>query len=204
MRWLTIISFAFIFIFIFIQPVSAALKKCVDDKGRTQYYNNTPPPECLGKATVEMSDHGVVIKKTKEEVELKEAEEQAKREAVEKKRAMDKKRLDAALLATYTDKKEIDLARDRNIQPVELAIKGIEPRLKVSQDRLEVLKLQFLEAQKTKSPALASLKKEMNSAKKEVVRLEDELIKRKEEVENIKARFSAERKRFIELKQGKP
>ena len=78
MRWLTIISFAFIFIFI--QPVSAALKKCVDDKGRTQYYDNTPPPECLGKATVEMSDHGVVIKKTKEEVELKEAEEQAKRE----------------------------------------------------------------------------------------------------------------------------
>lgn len=202
MRWLTIISFAFIFIFI--QPVSAALKKCVDDKGRTQYYNNTPPPECLGKATVEMSDHGVVIKKTKEEVELKEAEEQAKREAVEKKRAIDKKRLDASLLATYTDTKEIDLARDRNIQPVELAIKGIEPRLKVSQDRLEVLKLQFLEAQKTKSPALASLKKEMNSAKKEVVRLEDELIKRKEEVENIKARFSAERKRFIELKQGKP
>jgi hypothetical protein len=200
MRWLTIISFAFIFI----QPVSAALKKCVDDKGRTQYYNNTPPPECLGKATVEMSDHGVVIKKTKEEVELKEAEEQAKREAVEKKRAVDKKRLDAALLATYTDKKEIDLARDRNIQPAELAIKGIEPRLKVSQDRLEVLKLQFLEAQKTKSPALVSLKKEMNSAKKEVVRLEDELIKRKEEVENIKARFSAERKRFIELKQGKP
>ena len=202
MRWLTIISFAFIFIFI--QPVSAALKKCVDDKGRTQYYDNTPPPECLGKATIEMSDHGVVIKKTKEEVELKEAEEQAKREAVEKKRAIDKKRLDAALLATYTDRKEIDLARDRNIQPVELAIKGIERRLKVSQDRLEVLKLQFLEAQKTKSPALASLKKEMNSAKKEVVRLEDELIKRKEEVENIRARFSAERKRFIELKQGKP
>lgn len=202
MRWLTIISFAFIFIFI--QPVSAALKKCVDDKGRTQYYDNTPPPECLGKATIEMSDHGVVIKKTKEELDLKEAAEQAKREAVEKKRAKDKKRLDTALLATYTDKKEIDLARDRNIQPVELAIKGIEPRLKVSQDRLEVLKLQFLEAQKTKSPALASIEREMNSAKKEVVRLEDELIKRKEEVENIKARFSADRKRFIELKQGRP
>jgi hypothetical protein len=202
MRWLTIISFAFIFIFI--QPVSAALKKCVDDKGRTQYYDNTPPPECLGKATIEMSDYGVVIKKTKEEVELKEAAEQAKREAVEKKRAKDKKRLDTALLATYTDKKEIDLARDRNIKPVELAIKGIEPRLKVSQDRLEVLKLQFLEAQETKSPALASIEREMNSAKKEVVRLEDELIKRKEEIENIKARFSADRKRFIELKQGRP
>jgi hypothetical protein len=146
----------------------------------------------------------VVIKRTKEEVELKEAKEQAKREAAEKKRAKDKKRLDTALLATYTDKKEIDLARDRNIQPAELAIKGIEPRLKVSQDRLEVLRLQFVEAQKTKSPVLASIKKEMNSAEKEVRRLKNELVKKKEEIENIKARFSADRKRFIELKQGKP
>ena len=200
MRWFTIISF----VFIFIQPVSAALNKCVDDKGRTQYYDNIPPPECLGKATIEMSDHGVVIKKTKEELEIKKAKEQAKREAAEKKRAKDKKRLDAALLATYTDKKEIDLARDRNIQPVELAIKGIEPRLKVSQARLEGLKLQFLQAQKTKSPVLASIKKEMNSAKKGVVRLEDELMKKKGEIESMKARFSSDRKRFIELKQGKP
>jgi len=202
MRWFTIISF--VFVFVFIQPVSAALKKCVDDNGRTQYYDNIPPPECIGKETIEMSDHGVVIKKTKEEVELKEAKEQAKREAAEKKRAKDKKRFDTALLATYTDKKEIDLARDRNIQPAELAIKGIEPRLKVSQDRLEVLRLQFVEAQKTKSPVLASIKKEMNSAEKEVGRLKDELVKKKEEIENIKARFSADRKRFIELKQGKP
>ncbi len=202
MRWFTIILF--VSVFVFIQPVSAALKKCVDDKGRTQYYDNTPPPECLGKAIIEMSDHGVVIKKTEEEMGLQEAEEQAKREAAEKKRAKDKKRLDTALLATYTDQKEIDLARDRNIQPAKLAIKGIEPRLKVSQSRLEVLKLQFVEAVKTKSPVLASIKKEMNSAKKEVERLKDELVKRKEEIENIKARFNADKKRFIELKQGKP
>ncbi|MEE8222155.1 MAG: hypothetical protein V3R18_01265 [Nitrosomonadaceae bacterium] len=202
MRWFTIILF--VSVFVFIQPVSAALKKCVDDKGRTQYYGNTPPPECLGKAIIEMSDHGVVIKKTEEEMGLQEAEEQAKRKAAEKKRAKDKKRLDTALLATYTDQKEIDLARDRNIQPAELAIKGIEPQLKVSQSRLEVLKLQFVEAVKTKSPVLASIKKEMNSAKKEVERLKDELVKRKEEIENIKARFNADKKRFIELKQGKP
>jgi len=202
MRWFTIILF--VSVFVFTQPVSAALKKCVDDKGRTQYYDNTPPPECLGKVITEMSDHGVVIKEIAGELELQEAEEQAKREAAEKKRAKDKKRLDTALLAIYTDKKEIDLARDRNIRPVELAIKGIEPQLKVSQSRLEVLKLQFVEALKTKSPVLASIKKEMNSAKKEVRRLKDELVKRKEEIENIKAKFSASRKRFIELKQGKP
>ncbi len=200
MRWFYII----LFLFVFVQPASAALKKCVDDKGRTQYYDNIPPPECLGKATTEMSDHGVVIKKTKEAVEIKEAEEQAKREAAEKKRIIDKKRTDTALLATYTDKTEIDLARDRNIQPVELAIKGIEPRLKVSKDRLEALKLQFVEAQRKKSPVLGSIKKEMELAKKEVARLENELMKKNEEIKNIKSRFSSAKKRFIELKQGKP
>ncbi len=66
------------------------------------------------------------------------------------------------------------------------------------------MKLQFVEAVKTKSPVLASIKKEMNSAEKVVRRLKNDLVKKKEEIENIKARFSADRKRFIELKQGKP
>ena len=200
MRWFSII----LFLFVFVQPASAALKKCVDDKGRTQYYDKTPPPECLGKATIEMSDHGVVIKKTNEAVRAKEAEEQAESEAAEKKRIKDQKRTDTALLATYTDETEIDLARDRNIQPVELSIKGIESRLKISQDRLKVLKLQYAEAQKKKSPVVGSIKKEMESTKKEVARLENRLMKKKEMVKNIKARFSSAKKRFIELKQGKP
>ena len=200
MRWLAITLF--FFVFVFIQPASAALKKCIDDKGRTQYYDKTPPEECLGKATVEMSDHGVVLKKTDEEVGMKEAAERAKHEAAEKRNIQEKKRLDSALLATYTDKKEIDLARERNIQPVELAIKGIEPRLKVSQSRLDVLQLQLVEARKAKSPLLPSINKEVATAKKEVKRLKDQLVKRKIEKNKIKAKFDSDKKRFIELKQG--
>ena len=200
MRWLAITSF--FFVFVFFQPASAALKKCIDDKGRTQYYDKTPPEECLGKATVEMSDHGVVLKKTDEEVGMKEAAERAKREATEKRSIQEKKRLDAALLATYTDKKEIDLARERNIQPVELAIKGIEPRLKVSQSRLDVLQLQLVEARKAKSPLLPSINNEVATAKKEVKRLKNELVKRKIEKNKIKAKFDSDKKRFIELRQG--
>lgn len=201
MRWLAITLF--FFVFVFIQPASAALKKCIDDKGRTQYYDKTPPEECLGKATVEMSDHGVVLKKTDEELGMKEAAERAKHEAAEKRSIQEKKRLDAALLATYTDKKEIDLARERNIQPVELAIKGIEPRLKVSQSRLDVLQLQLVEARKAKSPLLSSINKEVATAKKEVKRLKNELVKRKIEKNKIKTKFDSDKKRFIELKQGK-
>jgi len=201
MRWLAITLF--FFVFVIIQPASAALKKCIDDKGRTQYYDKTPPEECLGKATVEMSDHGVVLKKTDEELGMKEAAERAKHEAAEKRSIQEKKRLDAALLATYTDKKEIDLARERNIQPVELAIKGIEPRLKVSQSRLDVLQLQLVEARKAKSPLLPSINKEVATAKKEVKLLKKKLVKKKIEKNKIKAKFDSDKKRFIELKQGK-
>jgi len=78
-----------------------------------------------------MSDHGVILRKTDEEVGVKEAAERAQHEVVKKRNIQEKKRLDTALLATYTDKKEIDLARYRNIQPVELAIKGIDHDLRL-------------------------------------------------------------------------
>jgi hypothetical protein len=200
MRWFTIITS--LTVFFFIQPASAALKKCIDDKGRTQYYDKTPPQECLGKATVEMSDHGVILRKTDEEVGAKEAAEQARHEAAKRRDLQEKKRLDTALLATYTDKEEIDLARDRNIQPVKLAIKGIEPRLKVSQSRLDVLQLQLIEARQTKSSILSSISKEVVTAKNEVERLKGKLAKKKIEIKKIKARFDSDKKRFIELKQG--
>jgi len=200
MRWFAIITF--LFVFFFIQPASAALKKCIDDKGRTQYYDKTPPQECLGKATVEMSDYGVILKKTDKEMGVKEAAERVKHEAANKRNLQEKKRLDTALLTTYTDQKEIDLARDRNIRSVELAIKGIEPRLKVSQSRLDALQLQLIEVQKTKSSMLPLISKEVVTAKKEVNRLKDKLAKKKIEIKKIKDKFYSDKNRFIELKQG--
>jgi len=200
MRWLTIMTF--FFIFFFIQPVSAALKKCIDDKGRTQYYDKTPPQECLGKVTVEMSDHGVVLRKTGKEVGVKEAARRAKHEDTKKKNIQEKRRLDTALLATYTDKKEIDLARDRNIEPAELAIKGIESRLKASQSQMDDLQLQLAEARKTNSSILPSINKEVAIAKRKVGLLKNKLAKKKIEIKKIKDRFDSDKKRFIELKQS--
>lgn len=181
---------------------AAALNKCVDDKGRTQYYDKILPTECQGKATVEMSSRGVVKKKNEVAEGPMSVEEQAKRKAEEQK-AIDAKRRDTALTSTYTDEKEIDLARDRNLQPVELIIKGIEPRLKTAQSRLDGLRKQVADAEKAKSPMLASIKEDMVVAEKEVQRLQGELTNRQKDLENIKARFEADKKRFQELKQGK-
>lgn len=188
-----------------IQPplaAAAALNKCVDDKGRTQYYDKVLPPECQGKATVEMSSRGVVKKKNEVAEGPMSVEEQAKRKAEEQK-VLDAKRRDTALTSTYTNEKEIDLARDRNVQPVELTIKGIEPRLKTAQSRLDGLRQQAADAEKAKSPMLASIKEDVVTSEREVKRLQDELANRQKDLENIKARFEADKKRFQELKQGK-
>lgn len=203
MRSLAVISVILISGLLIQPAAAAALNKCVDDKGRTQYYDKTLPPECQGKATVEMSSRGVVKKKTDAPEGPMSAEEQAKRK-LEEQKAIDAKRRDTALLSTYTTEKEIDLARDRNVQPVELTIKGIEPRLKTAQARLEGLRKQATDAEKAKSPTLASIKEDAVSSEKEVKRLQDELANRQKDLENIKARFEADKKRFLELKQGKP
>lgn len=182
--------------------VAAALNKCVDDKGRTQYYDKVLPPECQGKATVEMSSRGVVKKKNEVADGPMSVEEQAKRK-VEEQKAIDAKRRDTALTSTYSNEKEIDLARDRNVQPVELIIKGIEPRLKTAQSRLEGLRKQAADAEKAKSPMLASIKEDVANSEKEVKHLQGELANRQKDLENVKARFEADKKRFRELKEGK-
>lgn len=202
MRSLTLIAAILTSTFFIQPPAAAALKKCVDDKGRTQYYDKTPPPECQGKTTIEMSNRGVVTKKNEPAAGPMSAEDLAKRKAEEQK-IIDAKRRDTALLSTYTNEKEIDLARDRNVQPVELTIKGIEPRLKTAQSRLDGLRKQAAEAEKAKSPMLASIKEDVVSSEREVKRLQDELANRQKDLETIKARFEADKKRFRELKQGK-
>lgn len=188
---------------LFSQPAAAAaLNKCVDDKGRTQYYDKVLPAECQGKATVEMSSRGVVKKKNEVAEGPMSVEEQEKRKAEEQK-AIAAQRRDTALTSTYTNEKEIDLARDRNVQPVELIIKGVEPRLKAAQSRLDGLRKQAVEAEKTKSPMLASIKEDVVASEREVRHLQDELANRQKDLETVKARFEADKKRFRELKEGK-
>ena len=202
MHSLTLIAVILTSTFFIQSPATAALNKCVDDKGRTQYYDKTLPPECQGKTTVEMSNRGVVTKKNEPAAGPMSAEDLAKRKAEEQK-VIDAKRRDTALLSSYTNETEIDLARERNVQPVELIIKGIEPRLKTAQSRLDGLRKQAADAEKAKSPMLASIKEDVVASEKEAKRLQDELTNRQKELEKIKARFEADKKRFQELKMGK-
>ena len=119
-------------------PVMAKMYKWVDDKGVT-HYGETIPPEYAHRDREELNKAGRVVEKkevlTPEERHAKELEDIKKREDEEA--ALEQKRRDKALLNTYSNVKEIDLTRDRNLQQVEARINSINSQLKMAEDNLK-------------------------------------------------------------------
>lgn len=211
MRWMVSII---VLAFAFIQPVVAQQKtgkmlKCVDEKGRTHYYDGTPPPECKG-TTTELSTKGVVLKKGESALspeEQKAKEEEKAREMArtqeEKQKLRDQQRKDKALLDTYANEKEIDQARDRSLQQANLAIKNAEERLNSARTKHDGLRKQADSLAKEKKPVPDLLKGDLESAEKEVKRLEAEIAQKQKETEVIKTRYAADKQRYLELTQKK-
>ena len=104
----------------FSQPAQAKMYKWVDENGVTHYGDSIPAQ--YQEKSKEISNRGIVINKgqTPEERKAKEDEEAQQKET--KLQRAEQKRLDNALLSTYTDEKDIDLRRDRDLQQVEAAI----------------------------------------------------------------------------------
>lgn len=185
-----------------IQPAYAVLKKCVDDQGKFHYYDNILPPECKGKATVEMNKQGVVINRI-DETMPQSTEDDKSEQLVETQRLVHEQNQDTVLLNIYTSAEEIDLAMERNLHPVELAIIGIEKRLEIAKVRFDKLQKQADEAERTGSSNLASIRKELIPARREVTNLRQELLDNKERMESIKAKFTTDKQRFLALVEKK-
>ena len=188
--------------FIFTQPVLASMNKCQDDEGKFHYYANIMPSECQNKTTVEMNKRGVVIRT--QTAEFKEAPEiDPAQQAADEQLRLEAERRDAVLLNTYTSEEDINWALDRNIHPIELAIAGIEKRLEIARNRLQILQRQAAEAEKTGTPALASIQQDMIPVTRDVSQLENELQRNHRRINGLKEKFASDRKRFQVLKAQK-
>jgi len=185
-------------------PVAAAtLRKCVDEKGGTHYYDKNPPAACKDREITEMTTKGVVkktISAPPTEEEIRSREEEAARKKEEEKRLAIQQRRDTALLQTYTTEQEIDLARDRNLQSTDASIKGIEPRLNSARVRLDQRRTQAAGLTKQGKPVPDWLSEELGASEKEVARLDAEMAAKRKERDEIQARFEADKQRFRELK----
>jgi hypothetical protein len=186
---------------------AAPLKKCVDDKGRV-YYGDSIPAEVLDKCRTssELSSKGMEKKKTRypTEEERKAYENAEAQQKLDDENALQQKRRDRALLDTYTNEKEINLSRDRNLQATQAQIDGSQMRAKSVQGRLAELRKQADGFTKNKKPLPAYLGEEIKAAENELRIANETVAKWNQEYAAIRARFEGDKKRFRELKGFPP
>jgi len=182
---------------------AAPLKKCVDDKGRV-YYGDSIPPEVEAKCSTsaEISSGGVESKKTTHMApeDRKAQEAEAEKKKLDAQKAEERKRRDQTILMTYSDEKEIDLARDRNLVSTQTQIDSTQLRIKSVQGRLDGLRKQNENYLKSKKPVPADLSADIAASEAEIKRFQDSIAKAKQELEAIKVRFEGDKKRYRELR----
>ncbi len=189
---------------------ATAAYRCVDEKGRT-HIGDTPPPACANVVMYETKKGGGVIRTI--QPTMSEEQAKAKQDAEEKAKAAEKvaaeqKRKDTALLSTYANEKEFDTARDRNIEPLRGRINLSHDRMKEIDKREKVVKeeMEFYTAGKKKSgkkdDTSVAMGKELDRLAEEKKNIEKTIAGYEKEIAELRVKFDADRRRWVELKQG--
>ena len=185
-------------------PAAAKLYKWVDDQGTT-HYGETIPPEYANKDRAELNKSGRVVKTkevlTPEELQAERATkaqvEADKREA--ERRKLEATRRDEMLVNTYSSSSEIDLARKRNLQQVELRINGINSQIKIVSDNLLGLQKEAEGYTKKNRPIPPSLQEDLKETEIRLEKLRKDLETPAAEKAALEARFDADKARYHEL-----
>ena len=184
----------------------AKMYKWVDSKGKT-HYGDTIPPEYSNQGNVQLDKAGQVVNKT--DAALTPAQIQARDEAdakakQEKIDQVEVQRRDKALLATYTELKEIDANLQRNLGQIDVQIKSNELRINSVQGRLDSLKQQQAGFEKRKQPVPPDVANAVKSGEAEIAHLRNNIAKLDQEKIAKRQRFSMDKARFRELKGMPP
>lgn len=189
-------------------PFAGAAFKCTDAKGIT-HIGDVPPPGCKEVMMYEVTNTGKVLR----EIEPTLTPEQAKARAaeLEKKRAADaiaaeQRRKDLALLSTYASEKEFDVARDRNIEPLRGRITSTQERIKAAEKKQKDVQdeMEFYKAGKSKKGGEmpANLTDDLKRAQAEQTALKSTIAGYEKEIEEIRVKFDADKKRWVDLKNA--
>jgi hypothetical protein len=176
--------------------VEAKLYKWVDEKGTT-HYGETIPPEYANRDSQVLDKNRLRDRKDGFDDKMK-AESREDPEVL--KAAKEKQRRDNALLNTYSNEKEIDLARNRNLLQVEARVNSYATLLKSAELTLADLIKEREEVTKNGRKILPSLTSDIADAEALVVKRKMELENSRQEMEAVKARYEADKQRYRELK----
>jgi hypothetical protein len=175
-----------------------------DKSGKVVGCGDKVPPEYQGSATREMDSRGVTRKNTEsvEEANQRRAKEQeaARVKTEEDKKALDQKRQDTALLDTFSNEKEIDIKRDRDLQAIDLQIEQLTGSLKNTTQRYNEVKVRVDNSEKSKKPLPPALKDEFTRVTQDKTRFETSIQAKQKEKEELRVKYAEYKKRFTELR----
>lgn len=181
-------------------PAAAKLFKWVDENGTT-HYGEIIPPEYANRSS-QTIDKGKVKNRSEEFDPNKRA---AMQEAADKKKAdeaaaAEQKRRDNALLNTYSNENEIDLALNRSLQLLNARVSSFSTMVRSAEETVVSHRKEVEERQKAGKQPAQSLLDDLASSEARLARLKKDLEQSELAIVNAKARFNGDKTRYRELK----
>lgn len=177
-----------------------------DAAGKVVGCGDKVPQEYSGNATRVLDKDGNVRKVGESDAEAAKRKAQEKEiaaaKAEEKRRQMEQKRQDDALLNTFSNEKEIDLKRDRELQALNNFGAQQAAALKNANERLADVKKRLEAYEKEKKAPSPAAKEDLARAEREKARIESDIAANEKAKADTSVKYAEYRKRFIELKGG--
>lgn len=175
-----------------------------DSAGKVIGCGDKVPLEYQGSGTKELDARGRTRAHTESAEEAsrrREREQQAARgRAEDERKALEQRRQDVALLETYSNEKEIEAKRDRELQVIDLQIEQLAMALKNTGQRLSDVKSRVAPFEKSGKAPPPALKEELARASADKQRFEDSIAQREREKEALRNKYSDYQTRFRELR----
>jgi len=164
--------------------------KWKDEKGVT-HYGDKIPPQYSNRENSLINKQGITIKQNKVEIYEDKAAALAKIEQHKK---------DTALLGTFSNAEEIDLARDRNLEPSLMAIKNLQKDRALNQKKCDKINVQLNTFTKAKKIVSANLKSELQACQAHLAKIDRKIAERQLAIDTIRQRFDEDKKRYLYLR----
>ncbi len=182
-------------------PAWAGTMYCCTDANGRKTCGDTLPEACYGRAYKEITGGVTRIVDAPLTPEQKvEREAEIKRKKEVERMVLEERRRDQALLNTYGSVADIDYMRDRAINGINNDIRQAQAKLTEATNRKQQL------AQKAaaygKAPVPYEITSQQRTADAEIAAEQKILEIKQKELEEVRAKFDAEKARYLELTRG--
>lgn len=176
-----------------------------DKSGKVVGCGDKVPPEYQNSATKELDKRGVTIKQSEGPLsaEQKKAQQaELERKKLEQERKEEQRRNDKALLETFSNEKEIDLKRSRELQLIDGTIETLQTSLKNATDRYNDARGRAGKYAARKEQVPAAVQDEVDRASADKAKIEQQIVAKRKDRDATNKKYDEIKQRFIELKGG--